>query len=228
MTVREIIQQITHDYSKGVPGDDSALRNRRVYAALKNARARVLAKARRLNDNNFVTLPCVPISEVTENECPCVPVMGCKNYKTDCQLPIDIGENTPMEITTYDGSIKFSQIQFADVAYLSDNKYTSKTPKFYIRNRRAYMINVPKRLELVTVRLLAEDPTDLTCSKCAQESNPLSCNPLDAPFPLDREYVTDVIRTAVYELFKLQTQKDVYNNSRDDANGGTPAQDLQA
>lgn len=227
MTVREIIHTITHDYAKGVPGDDSSLRPRRVYAALKNARARVLARARKLNDNNYVTLPCVPISEVTINECLCVPVLGCKNYRTDCELPIEIGENAMMDISTYDGSIKFSQIQFADVAYLSSNKYTANSPKFYIRNRRAYMLNVPKRLELVTIRLLAEDPTDLACVKCG-DNNALACNPLDAPFPLDREYATDVIRTAVYELFKIQTQKDVYNNQRDDSNGGASAQDLQA
>lgn len=227
MTVREIIAIINHDYSKGVPGDDSSLRPRRVYASLKNARARVLSRARKLNDNNYVTLSCVPISEVTTNECPCVPVMGCVNYRTDCELPIDIGENVPMEITTYDGSIKFSQIDFADVAYLSSNRYTANSPKFYIRNRRAYMLNVPKRLSLVTIRLVAEDPTDLACVKCG-DNDTLSCNPLDAPFPLDREYATDVIRTAVYELFKISTQKDVYNNSRDDSNGGTPAQNLQA
>lgn len=227
MTVREIIAIITHDYSKGTPGDDSALRPRRVYAALKNARAATLSRVKKLHDNNYVTLPCVPIVEVSQNECPCVPVLGCKNYVTDCQLPIPIGDNMPVEISTYDGSIRFSQIDFSELTYLSANRYTANTPKFYIRNRKAYLLNAPKRLELVTVRLLSEDPTDLACVKCGSNDT-LSCNPLDAPFPLDREYASDVIRRAAFELFKFQTYKDVYNNQRDDTNGGTPAQAAQA
>lgn len=227
MTIREAIQTITHSYNQGVPGDDSRLRPRRVYSALLDARARVLSRQRNLrnlNDNNYTTLPCVPIEEITVNDCPCVPVAGCKNYKTSCDLPIPLGEGDGLiqDVTTYDGSIKFSRIDFAQVGYLNDNRYTAGRPSYYIRNKRLYLLNVPSRLKIITIRLLAEDFSDV-CSQCEGEDS-VGCNPLDAVFNVDRKYMTDIIQTAVFHLFKTNSKQDVHNNGLDETNSGAPPQ----
>lgn len=221
MTIREAIQAVTHDYSKGVPTDDSRLRPRRVYAALLNARAAILFKrglTKSANEYNFTTLPCVPIVDASMAECPCVPIPSCFNLRTECQIPIPLGDGDGLiqDVTSYDGSIRFSRIEFGQVKYISSDRYTSKQPKYYIRNRYLYLINSPDRLKMITIRLLAEDPSDAGCSIC-QNGIENGCNPLDMEFGLDRKYFNDVKQLVVRQLFSISTPNDATNNAVDDS-----------
>lgn len=230
MTVREAIQMVTHDYAKGVPSDDSRLRPRRVYAALLNARAAVLFKrglTKTANENNFTTLPCVPIVDASMAECPCVPIPSCFNLRTECQIPIPLGDGDGLiqDVTSFDGSIRFSRIDFGQVKYIGHDRFTSKQPKFYVRNRYLYLINVPERLKMITIRLLAEDPSDQGCSVCGSGGQNLGCNPLDAEFSLDRKYFNDVKQLVIRQLFSLNTPMDANNNKIDD--GSTNIQQSQ-
>lgn len=233
MTIREAIQLITHDYSRGVPTDDSRLRNRRVYAALLNARAVVLHKrglTRMANDQNYTTLPCVPIVDASMSDCPCVPIAGCYNLRTECQIPIPLGEGDGLiqDVTTYDGSIRFSRIDFGQVKYIGHNRYTSKQPLYYIRNRYLYLINVPERLKMITIRLMAEDPSDTGCSICGDSPVPGGgCNPMDREFNLDRKLFDAVKELAIRQLFTLNTQNDGANNQKDDSVPGNVPNERQ-
>jgi hypothetical protein len=225
MTVREAIASITHDYSKGVPSDDSRLRPRRVYAALLNARADVLYKrglTKMSNEHNFTTLPCVPIVEASHAECPCIPIPNCYNFRTECQIPIPLGEGDGLiqDVTTYDGSIRFSRIDFGQVRYLGHERYTGKQPKYYIRNRYLYLINVPERLKIITIRLLAEDPSDAGCSLCGSSQASPACFPLDQEFSIDRKYFGAVKELAIRQLFATSSPQDAQNNAIDNS---TPA-----
>lgn len=229
MTIREAIQAVTHDYSKGVPSDDSRLRPRRVYAALLNARAAVLFKRglnKSANEYNFTTLPCVPIVEASSAECPCVPVANCYNFRTECQMPVPLGEGDGLiqDVTSYDGSIRFSRVDFSSVKYLGHERYTAASPKFYIRNRYLYLINVPQRLKMITVRLLAEDPSDTGCSVCGNTPTSAACSPLDQEFNLDRKYFNDVKALVIRQLFSLNTPLDGVNNAKDDNSASTVQQ----
>jgi hypothetical protein len=222
MTIREAIQAVTHDYSKGVPTDDSRLRPRRVYAALLNARAAVLFKrglTKTANEYNFTTLPCVPIVEASNAECPCVPIANCYNLRTECQIPIPLGEGDGLiqDVTSYDGSIRFSRVDFSSIKYIGQERYTASQPKNYIRNRYLYLINAPQRLKMITIRLLAEDPSDTGCSVCGDTPQSASCSPLDQPFNLDRKYFNDVKALVIRQLFSTNTLLDAKNNSTDDS-----------
>ena len=230
MTIREAIQLVTHDYSKGVPTDDSRLRPRRVYAALLNARAAVLFKrglTKSANEYNFTTLPCVPIVDASTAECPCVPIANCFNLRTECQIRIPLvdGDGLIQDVVSYDGSIRFSRIEFGQVKYLGHDRYTSSQPKYYIRNRYLYLINAPERLKMITIRLLAEDPSDTGCSICGNTPSASACNPLDMEFGLDRKYFNDVKALVIRQLFSLNTPNDATNNTIDNSfsnpTGGT-------
>ena len=92
MKIKELIQRIQSTYSKGVQSDDSRLTNRHIYNKLLTTRALLLSrevnKKRKLSAWNYSTLPCVEIVEITSNEeCPCIPDVGCSVYRSKHKLP---------------------------------------------------------------------------------------------------------------------------------------------
>lgn len=218
MTVREVIHIITDEYAKGIPSDDTTLRPRRVYAALRAARSRVLSDAIRkhgvLNELNYTTLPCVGIEKVEAHECSCIPIAGCHYFRSTCKLPDPLADfdESLTDVATYDGSIRFSRIDFARINYAQSDRYTAKSPKYFIRNGYLYLINVPKLLKTVLIRMAAVDPTDVSCSICHNQQTCVS--PLDLPFAADEKYILPIVQLAGTLLFKTNTRNDAENNNQ--------------
>lgn len=224
MTVRESIQLIIDEYAKGVPSDDNRLRPRRVYAALKNARAMVLAqvyeKHGKVSAYNHTTLPCVKLKRVTAKELGCPSLEGCYYYTTECELPPFVGK---LEVFTQDASIQFSEVEHGDIHYVRHSKYTARMPRWFIQNGSLRLINVPELLSFVTIRGAFEDPTEVrsACYNC--DCGPCE-NPLDQQFPFERRYQTPILVNAYRQLFVTQTQQDRINNGVEDGGSAIPTQ----
>lgn len=199
MKIREVVFRFLTDYASNIPSG-AVIRPRKIYSALKDARARVLADALpNVSEHNYYTLPCVPLVETTAHECGCIPVDGCKYYKTACTLPQTITKDRSLisDITTLDGNIRFSQIAWDQVKYTQYDKYTSKDPKYFIRNDQVFLINVPKRLEVISIRGLFDDTIfSDTCFECSQDCK----SALDHEFPIDRKYIPRIFQITLYLL----------------------------
>lgn len=216
MKVQEIIDLLISDYAKGIPSDDTRLRPRRVYSALKNARATILSDRNARSEYNYTTLPCVGITKVNAVECSCVEVKGCYYYKTDCQLPAGLGDydSSIKDVTTLDGSVRFSKIDWSRVKDSQYDRFTANKPRYFIRNGYIYLIHVPALLEVITIRGIFEDPVSIDCFLCDEDST--LCDPLDRDFPLERRYVDPVLKLAYQQLFALQTTEDKIDNNAED------------
>lgn len=220
MKIREAVYKFMEGYSKGIPSDDTRLRPRRVYSALLNSRARVLADALPdVSEHNYYTLPCVPLEETTAHQCGCIPVEGCFYYKTKCDLPESItkGKMLISDVTTLDGTIRFSQIEWNQIKYTQYDKFTAKDPKYFIRNNTLFLVNVPKKLKVISIRGLFEDISDVSedCYLCEREEE--NCIPaLDREFPVDRKYFNRICQLTRFELFGIQGTNDKEPNNQED------------
>lgn len=220
MKIREAIYKFLSGYAGGIPSDDVRLRPRRVYSALLNSRARILADALpNVSEHNYFTLPCVPLEETTAHDCGCIPVAGCFYYKTKCTLPESITKDTMLisDVTTLDGTTRFSQIQWNAIYYSQHDKFTAKNPKYFVRNNTLYLVNVPNKLKVVSIRGLFSDLTEISedCYLCDREEE--ACIPmLDREFPVDRKYFNRICQLTRFELFGDQGVNDKQPNNQED------------
>lgn len=218
MTIREVVYKFLSDYSSGIPSDDTRLRPRKVYSALQDARARILADALpNVSEHNYFTLTCVSLEETTAHECGCIPVDGCFYYKASCQLPQTITNSKELisDVTTLDGNIRFSQVDWNEIKYSQYDKYTANDPKYFIRNGFVYLVNVPKRLEVVSIRGLFDDILSIS-SDCYECDEAYQCgSALDKEFPIDRKYMPRIYQVARFILGGEGKEDKIPNNSED-------------
>lgn len=200
MKIREAIFK----FYEGIPSDDVRIRPRKIYSALLDARARVLADALpSVSEHNYYTLTCVPLEETTAHECGCIPVAGCNYYKTKCTLPESVTKDEMLisDVTTLDGNIRFSQVKWNQIKYSQFDTYTSSDPKYFIRNGKLFLVNVPHALKVISVRGLFEDISKISedCYLCDQDDE---CIPaLDREFPIDRKYLPRLYQIVRFELY---------------------------
>ena len=151
MKIKELIQRIQSTYSKGVQSDDSRLTNRHIYNKLLTTRALLLSrevnKKRKLSAWNYSTLPCVEIVEITSNEeCPCIPDVGCSVYRSKHKLPKPIVSLSSYMIkgvysTDAQRSIKFTEVSVNQSKYTKGGKYSSNNNKYMLHNGYIYIIS---------------------------------------------------------------------------------------
>jgi len=220
MTIREIVYEFLEQHSAGIPTDDTRLRPRRVYSAVKAARARILADASErgpLSEYNYTTLGCVPLVQTSAHECGCIQKGTCRYYKTKCKLPQTVTANDKLirSVTTPDGSIQFSQISWERVKYSEYDSFTASNPKYFVRNGYLYLINVPEDLTIITVTGLFEDILDLSsdCYKCEQTD---CTSALDKEFSIDRKYVPRLHELTRFMLFGVQGKNDKTNDGKEE------------
>lgn len=212
MTVREAIHRVWQKFTDGTPSDDSRLRARRVYSALLSARAFVIDKFLRttkLTEWNYTTLSCVPLEKTTAHECGCIPAAGCSYYKTTCTLPDTLGTTSMKDVTTLDGLVQFSETTWGDLKYTAYNKYTSKSPKFFVKNNRIFLVDVPyDDLKVISLRGVFSDPiaARANCTQCPDSSEAGCLSLLDTQFPIESRFESEVIERATMELQKIAEQ----------------------
>ena len=227
-TIGELIERVQSPYSKGVRSDDSRLSNRHIYHKLVSSRNTLVAqqakKKQKLSDWNYIVLPCVELIQVDNHDCPCIPAVGCKVYRTKHKLPktlTDLNTHLIQWVMSIDSSKLVDEITREAYLYIAGNKYTSNHLRYILEDGHLYIYGkaVPR---FVKVKLLAEDPIEAYSFPSACKENCDNCqndcdNVLDKEFPIDGDLVETLIEMALQELVGLfsQNQEDQTNNSAD-------------
>lgn len=228
MKVGDIIQRIQSLYSKGSQSDDTRLTPRHIYNKMLTVRSKLISeeakKKQKVNQWNYQTIPCIELIKAPIHECPCLPPIGCEILRSKYKLPkplTNYDKHLIQSVTSLDGNIIFSEIDFVEKKYKSANKYTAKKPDYYIRNGYLY-ITVNTKLSIVTLTGLFEDPIEVTDfpSYC-KDADCKDCNdcesPMDKDFPLDNDMVDTLVELSVNELIVLFNQniEDISNDTKD-------------
>lgn len=229
MKINEIIQRVQSLYSKGVQSDDSRLSPRHIYNKLLTLRSKYIAaqakKKQKLNQWNFQRLSCVELEKVNPSMCPCQPVPGCDILRTKYPLPkplSDLNSHLLQSVTSLDGSVVFSEIQWTEVKYKASNKYTSKKPDYFIDGGHLYLIGVTqtmRHLKMLTVVGLFEDPVEVGKMNqyCGEQYEDNCVSPLDTDFAVDNEFIDYMLSEASEELvtFFGGQKEDLTNDAKD-------------
>lgn len=224
MLVKEIIQRIQSLYSKGVQSDDSRLTPRHIYNKMKSVRNMLLHQ--RLNKNQFIsrwsyqTLQCVKLTKVPIWDCPCIPPVGCKVYRTENRIlkPLsNMNQHIISSVTSIDGKIEFSETSWEAQKYKAANKYTPNKPDYFIKDGYMYFIgkDIPN---MVTITALFENPEEVdTYSSYCEDVSTDCLSPLDREFPIEAEDIESLIKLCEEELvtFFSKAKEDIRNDTRD-------------
>ena len=232
MTIGEVIQRVQSLYSKGAQSDDSRLTSRHIYNKALTIRSRLISqqakKKQKVSQWNYQTITCAELIEAEAHECPCLPPIGCKILRTKFPLPepmTDLNSHLIQSVTSLDGNIIFSEINWLEKKYKSANKYTGNKPDYYIRGEREKYIYITIKKEVpivVAITGLWEDPLKAeqftNFCNCAEEEVPVDCeSPLDKEFPMDLDMIDTLVEMSVKELVLLfsQSTEDKTNDSKD-------------
>lgn len=227
-TLGEVIQSVQSMYSRGLQSVDSRLSSRHIYSELKRSRADVIIQKSNKNQPivqwAYQTIDCVELVLSSPFECPCITDTGCMVLRSKYKFPTPltaISGDLIQSITSLDGDLSIDKTTFATHKYAKGNKFTSKKPRFYFYNEYLF-ITVLKRLEVVSVSLLAEDFIEAWQYPSACEDCEDCCVDIyERPFPLDSQNIKTVVLMTSERLINtfLQMQKD--NNSDAMDNIGT-------
>ena len=230
MVIREIIQRVLSAYSKGVQSDDVRLTKRHIYNKLLTTRALLLSrevnKKRKLSTWNCSTLPCVEIIEITSNEeCPCIPDVGCSVYRSKHKLPKPIISLSSYMIkgvysTDAQRSIKFTEVSVNQSKYTKGGKYSSNNNKYMLHNGYIYIISKVAPIA-VSIDLLVEDIMEAYnfVNYCNNNSVDCADKILEKEFPIDGYLLEPLIQITIDELVSgfSKSLQDSLNNSQDNA-----------
>lgn len=228
MIIREIIQRVLSAYSKGVSSDDVRLTKRHIYNKLLTTRALLLSrevnKKRKLSAWNYSTLPCVEIVEITSNEeCPCIPDVGCSVYRSKHKLPKPIVSLSSYMIkgvysTDAQRSIKFTEVSVNQSKYTKGGKYSSNNNKYMLHNGYIYIISKVAPIA-VSIDLLVEDIMEAYnfVNYCNNNSVDCADKILEKEFPIDGYLLEPLIQITIDELVSgfSKSLQDSLNNSQD-------------
>ena len=230
MIIREIIQRVLSAYSKGVSSDNVRLTKRHIYNKLLTTRALLLSrevnKKRKLSAWNYSTLPCVEIVEITSNEeCPCIPDVGCSVYRSKHKLPKPIVSLSSYMIkgvysTDAQRSIKFTEVSVNQSKYTKGGKYSSNNNKYMLHNGYIYIISKVAPIA-VSIDLLVEDIMEAYnfINYCNNNSVDCADKILEKEFPIDGYLLEPLIQITIDELVSgfSKSLQDSLNNSQDNA-----------
>ena len=230
MIIREIIQRVLSAYSKGVSSDDVRLTKRHIYNKLLTTRALLLSrevnKKRKLSAWNYSTLPCVEIVEITSNEeCPCIPDVGCSVYRSKHKLPkpiVSLSNHMIKGVYSTDAqrSIKFTEVSVNQSKYTKGGKYSSNNNKYMLHNGYIYIISKVAPIA-VSIDLLVEDIMEAYnfVNYCNNNSVDCADKILEKEFPIDGYLLEPLIQITIDELISgfSKSLQDSLNNSQDNA-----------
>ena len=224
MIVREIVQRIQSLYSKGVQSDDSRLTSRHIYNKMLTVRSRLLSqkikKKQAVAEANYVVLSCIELEKVEPYDCPCLPQLGCKVYRTKERLPrilTDLNGEIIDWVFSLDNSLRIDRISREAYLRVQGNRYTPDNARYILEDGYAYFYgrNLPK---VVKMKFLPEDPYEVLQYPSACPDDDTDCtSPLDMDFPIDGDLMDTMIEMSVNELLVLfsQANEDQTNNTKD-------------
>lgn len=219
MTNGELIQRIQSLYSKGVQSDDTRLKPRHIYNALLTARSMVIRKATSIGDKFYQKLPCIEMTNDVVLECGCENIDICGAYKSIHKIPKIVsikGNYLIRDITSVDGKMVFYKVEPDLINYINGYRYLKDKPLFFIYDDYLYVINsVPPRV--VSMTAVFENPVDVLEFLNNSGCNPNCISAYDMEFPIDDEYIEDVLAIAKDELIRIFPRfiEDRTNDSKD-------------
>lgn len=222
LTTNQLISDIRNLATSGSNSVDFRIEDSQILFWINEIRSMLISQAiqkgQDLSDVWIQPLTCLTLISVDESEC-CGIDTGCKILRTELQIPQTIetkANNTIVEVTKPNGEI-ISRSNNLEVKFNKYNKYTSKKPNWFIRNRYIYITN-ELFLESININAIFEDPSDLS-SFTSCDGN--TCFDYDNTYPCSLKMANDitniVIKTKV--LPYIQMPVDNTNDSNNDLQG---------
>lgn len=225
-SVREVIESFRHLLAdKGPLSDENVYSKRELYFLLLRYRARILSEKMRergfsLSKHNTQTIPCIPVDEVDQNECPCAPASGCTFLKTRHPLPKTIGD--VQSVTSLTGNIQYDYIQWERFEDIKHSRFKAEKvkPYFTLKNTGEgtyiYIYNDSHK-EFITVTGIFEDPLEIFNFPDCKTGKCDSCfKPLEEEFILDPDLLPIVYDMALQQLIRgKQQSQDIFNDDMD-------------
>ena len=226
LTIGEVIERVQSIYNRGVKSDDSRLSDRHVFSVLTSTRNYLVTqqakKKQKISDWNYIVLPCVELIQVANHDCPCIPNIGCKVYRTKYQLPkvlTDLNKHLIQWIMSIDSGKMISETTRDAYIYSSGNKLTANNLQYILENGYLYIYGkaIPRAIK---VKLLAENPVDAytfpslcECKDCDEDCLSMQ----ERTFPIDGDLVKPLIEMSATELLEwfTRSQEDITNNTSD-------------
>lgn len=163
MKILELLQRVKSLYDVGVGFDDSRLTYRHIYSTMMSMYHKLLFenynKNRKVSPFSWYTLHCVELIEVPQNDCPCVPPIGCTILRSKYPLPkiLQFGNNLMIQsVSSIDGQMTFAQTTLNKKKYKSGSKFTSKKPDYFIKDNFLFL-TVNTKIRLISISALFSD-----------------------------------------------------------------------
>ncbi len=215
MKASEIIYYYQNLRQKGIQSDDNQVSDDMVFFDLNKKRALLLRQEE--HNNNTVNAEIVQTVTISMDRATLVDITSCNiQVKEGCllksvnplPLTIDLKINSNyLNVSTLDGKNTFDFTAISSIKYDAYQKYTSITPKFFIKNRYLYIINYSNlALKYISLSALFENPKE------AIEFNDLSLggitidpfNPYEFEYPITGNMLELVYNMMISEELKLQ------------------------
>lgn len=209
--------------------DDSSVSSRFILYHLLRIRSYIIKEKWKARDYlskfNLQTIPCIPLEEVDQAECPCTPMSGCTFLRTRMRIPVPITDFR--SVTSIDGQITYTYVEWDKFKYKLQSRiranqdapyYTFKThgdgTYLYVHN------DIHKKY--ITTTAPFENPIDVQLfPSCDEDINrQIKCKrPLDLEFILDPNLFALMQELFLAKIYRLQNP--VADNRSDDADDAT-------
>jgi len=202
---------------------------RLVYYYILRYRAKLIRekvyKNRSLSHWNYQTIDCIPLQEISLNECPCVPWEGCTFLRTAYPIPKPL--DRLKSVTSITGQVTYSFVEWERLESKIKSRikaqryaayYTIKT-----RNNGTFLYLYNKVLQkMLTVTGIFENPLEVQYyPDCEGRVNPCQ-RPQDEEFILDPDLLPTVYDLALSQILRAkQMGTDILQDDNDNISNTT-------
>ena len=225
MKNKELIQRVLSSIYSGVHDDENRITSRHIYSIAKGFRDRILSlqinKKQDVAAHNYQILPCVELIEVPIELCPCAPPSGCTILRSKYEIPETIDSiygNGIVQVMTLNRK-KITPTKSESIMYVSDNKYTNKSLKYFLEDKYLYIVS-PVVIKMVTVQGLFSDTIGAesfpnACDTC-EDCNGSCQDFLELDFPIDADLEAPLLEMVKAEILSSarKTEQDGEQNQR--------------
>lgn len=218
-TLNEIAYNILNLYRGGRSSNNEYLSLNQIMFNVVHYRAMLLR--RDFERNGMISrhaeqeIKCLDLVQVDASRCCGLPV-HCTVVRTDKVLPRAIRFNRREAVTHVSdvtGLHTIPLVEVQTVQFLTYDRFTKNERKAYILQDHLYIYE-PDGIEKVNVRMIAEDPRELSKYDCAGAD----CYSPDSPFPIPMDLVDAITQGLVSGTLKLLplTASDLENDTVQD------------
>lgn len=224
MTIGELIGRVQNLYNKGVKSDDSRLSNRLIFSKLLSVRAMLYKQNEQKNNSfgeeDYSLLECIKIIPVEPYNCPCLPSIGCKVYRTESKLPKLFKGRNGIKIgyvSSLDRRRIFGITTTLEYRFSSSNRF-SNTDRVIYEGGYLYVYgdNLPS---YITIKAILNNSLESFTSSCKE--NCIDCEDcisyLDTEFKIQDSLIEPMLQMTNQELVKefSQMMEDLTNDNKD-------------